>query len=99
MDSQDNNKHPEGCRCHMCMMQKCGDKMCHGGCCRHGVLYCILRWVLAFILLSIVFNVGMKIGEFKSMLQGGYGHGYHSQSQYDPSYGGGYGMMNNTSSY
>ena len=98
MDSN-NDKHPEGCRCRMCMMEKCGEKMCgHGGCCRRGMMHCILRCVLALIILSIVFNAGVKIGELKSMLENGYTHhSYYSQQQYDPSYsyGSNYGMMGN----
>ncbi len=57
------NKTCEG----VCVAQCCGMRT---GCCecsqwsRH-----LLRWILGIILLSMVFGLGVKIGEFKSFLR------------------------------
>lgn len=75
MDSQDNNKHGEGC--HGC---KDCDRMCVHGSCHRGIWYCVLRWALALIAIGIVFHVGMKIGELKGVLESGYGQHYYDQS-------------------
>jgi hypothetical protein len=46
--------------------------------------YHVLRWVLIFIIMVMVFSVGVKIGEFKSMLGGEFGGYRHMRYEYGP---------------
>ncbi len=72
----------------------CGNGMgcgCHGG--RH-MKYCLLRWVLGILIITFVFWMGMKIGEFKGEFEGGYG--MHGQRGMMIQYGGAPDMMYRT---
>ncbi len=97
MDSQDNNQHPEGCKCNKCSWQKSGDKMCCHGCCGRGFAYHCARWALAVIIVVIVFCIGIKVGEVKVLLENGYGfqsHHYRMEYAQPMMYDeGSYGMM------
>jgi hypothetical protein len=71
----DANQHGNGCMCGTCApgkmgMGNCGCAHCgwHG---HHGALI-ILRWLLALIILGMVFTLGEHVGEFKAnYMEGG----------------------------
>ena len=46
----------------------------------------MVRWVLAFVILAIVFGFGVKIGEFKNSIENGSTYSRHMNDYY----GGGY---------
>lgn len=54
---------------------KCQNGMC--GCMGHHMGFHILRWVLAIIVILMVFGFGVQIGEYKAAFEGGqmYRHG------------------------
>lgn len=71
----------------------------HEGCRKH----VLLRWVLGLAILLFVFWLGVKVGEFKTLINETYGMpryeyrmmrgGYPSQFQFPNQNYGGYGMM------
>lgn len=62
------------------------------GCCHHGHgRYLILRWILGFLILSIAFSMGVKLGEFKAELKSGF-YGYPMMRGYNYDRDGYYGM-------
>lgn len=67
----DNNEKKEGMKCDNCGWG-------HG---MHHAKMVVLRWLLGLIILFVVFSLGVKIGEFKQEMMGGWGSPY------------GYGMM------
>ena len=67
MEDSDNTKHHDGHKCAMCLWH-------------YGEKHVLLRWILGLAILAIVFGIGLKIGEFKGGLEGGYygsGFGRH----------------------
>ena len=86
---------------HNCSCENCGH-------CAWNHKNFFLRWLLGLIVLSMVFGLGLKIGEFKGILDGNYYprmhrsyYGYGQAMMVDatyPIYGGyGYGPMMNWS--
>jgi hypothetical protein len=85
METNNNDKHPEGCRCMACQGGKCemcGEKHCpyhgFGGCgygyglsCRRHVIF---RIILAVVISFAIFWIGIRVGSFMGF--GGYGDGY-----------------------
>lgn len=63
MESENKN---QTCTCGM------GWAGCKGGC--HTGKGRIIKWLIRFIILAIVFCIGVKMGEFKGMMRGGYAH-------------------------
>jgi len=67
------------------------DKKSHiwGDCEHHGRYgkFFILRWILAIIILSMVFCLGVQVGKFKATIYEGYGfhkeYGHHMMDPYD----------------
>lgn len=59
---------------------------CVGPICYHGDhgKNVMIRWFLGVAILVVVFWLGMKVGEFKTMF-GGYGYGYGMHSGYSRS--------------
>jgi len=58
----------------------CGENMCQGGWCKKmccGGKHTILRWIFGVIILIAVFSLGVKIGEFKSAMNGYGGFGWN----------------------
>ena len=49
--------------------ENCCNGSCCGGICRPYGKYMLLRWLLGILILAIVFAVGVKVGEFKVLLQ------------------------------
>ncbi len=46
--------------------------------------FMLLRLLLGIVILLVVFGIGMKIGEFKGMVEsGGFGDGMYRQNMYD----------------
>ena len=55
-----------------------------GGCC-HGGKHISLRWILGIIILSLVFWLGFKLGEFKIYIRrGGDNYGYYGRHMMNP---------------
>ena len=50
-----------------------------GSCHSHDHGHYLLRWVLGLIILAAVFGLGVKVGEFKASLEGGYFQGHMGQ--------------------
>jgi hypothetical protein len=63
MESENKN---QTCTCGM------GWAGCKGGC--HTGKGRIVKWLIRFFILAIVFCAGVKMGEFKGMMRGGYSH-------------------------
>ncbi|MCC6520413.1 hypothetical protein IT403_00305 [Candidatus Nomurabacteria bacterium] len=63
MESEDKN---QTCTCGM------GWAGCKGGC--HTGKGRIVKWLIRFFILASVFCAGVKMGEFKGMMRGGYSH-------------------------
>lgn len=58
--------------------KQCCGILCHGG--HHGFFVkTIIRMVLMFIILAIVFCLGVKIGEFKMEMKGAYGGEFYGK--------------------
>ena len=73
----------EGCGCECsgkCDSGKCGDK--RGGMCGHwgGGRHRILRVIIGLLILMVAFWAGVKLGELKSSLEGGFYGGRHMNS-------------------
>jgi hypothetical protein len=84
-------------------MQGSGQNMCGGKCgcgCGNGwhgghhMKFVLLRWVLGILIITFVFWMGMKIGEFTGQFEGGYG--MHGQRGMMIQYGGTPNMMYRT---
>ena len=81
MENENNNQnnHNQGYHSNIC--EVCGTNNGRCGRCGHRCGfggYHILRWVLGIIIISWVFCIGVKFGEFKASVEGsGYGYGYN----------------------
>jgi len=71
-----------------CSHEKCGSMCGHGFGCHKGFFF--VRWIFGFIILALVFSVGVSIGRFAGEIDsyGGYGGlnsrgGYSGMMQYD----------------
>lgn len=54
------------------------------GCC-HGGKHILLRWILGIIILSMVFWLGFRLGEFKTYIRGGGdNYGYYGRHMKQP---------------
>ncbi|MDO8504947.1 MAG: hypothetical protein Q7S36_03810 [Candidatus Liptonbacteria bacterium] len=76
MEEQKNFRHPDECKCSPCD-EKTSSKWCCSGRsmgCMHRSFF--LRLILAAVILSFVFSMGVKLGELKSYLKGSDGYGY-----------------------
>jgi hypothetical protein len=102
--NKDTNGHPEGCRCMMCRHGMCGTmgSMCGGmKCCGGGhrfIVFRIIRIFISIVILAIVFSLGVKIGELKAVLNGGYGYsmmGGYGNHSWKGGYGPGMMYQNN----
>jgi len=86
----------EKCGEECCSHKKCGEHCGHGFGCYKSFFF--VRWLFGFIILAIVFAIGVSIGEFKGEVgrYGNYGgwddRGYSKMMQYG-SYNYGPGMM------
>ena len=67
-DHDDTEEHACG-SCHGCRCESSAISGMHSFHGRHA----ILRWILGIAILLIVFHLGMKVGEFKGEIEGGYG--------------------------
>ena len=75
-NNQNNHNHHYNNICEVCGTNngRCG--RC-GNMCGFG-RYHILRWVLGIVIISWIFCIGVKFGEFKASIEGsGYGYGYN----------------------
>ncbi len=55
----------------------------HCDCMHHGYMgHYGLRWILAIIILLMVFCLGMKLGEFKGFVEANYGFGGHDNMMF-----------------
>ncbi len=65
-------------------IKKCEGGMCACGCSCHAVgayhWHVLLRWFLGLIIVVLVFNLGVAIGELKSQMMGGWSGAW---SRYD----------------
>ena len=73
---EENTKEQMGTCEHACQSGWCKKLCCGGG--RH----IFLRWILGILILVAVFSLGIKVGEFKSLVDGGYGGRFERNRHY-----------------
>lgn len=69
MENSNNFKNSEDCKCSGHSCAHCNGHIWHGG------KHVVLRWILGIAILAIVFGVGVKVGEFKTFLEGSFDGG------------------------
>ena|SRR3989344_5328831 len=69
-------KEESGKKCELC--NGCGGGHCLG----HWHWHTLLRWVLGLVIIVMVFKLGIKVGELKSLIMGSGNLGYYQTGSY-----------------